>query len=124
MDAIRLKNLELPCRIGAQPQERAAPQNITATVALELDLRKAGKSDRLSDTLDYAELVKQIKAGAANRSFSLLEALAERIAQICLSHCKVSAVRVSVAKRGRAALPVTAEVEISRPAPRRRKNGN
>lgn len=113
-DSIHLRGLRLKCWIGVSAAECSKKQIIMADIALQRDLRKAGKSDCLEDTLDYSVIVKKLSALAASKKFCLLEALAERMAEICLAESKVKAVTVKVAKKGILSNVSSVEIEISR----------
>ncbi len=72
--------LELEVHLGCEPEERALPQPVE--VCLRLAFAKppeACRSDRLEDTVCYAEAVERIRRAASGREFSTLEHLAERI---------------------------------------------
>lgn len=98
MDQIYIRQLKLKAVIGIYPRERKAPQPLVVDLALHTDLRAAGRSDRLTDTLDYAALVARIRKAVARSRFQLLEALAEHIAGLCLHAPRVAAVDVTVVK--------------------------
>jgi FolB domain-containing protein len=107
-DRIFLEDLRVGCIIGARPQERRGSQEIRIDVCLHVDLEKAGRSDRLGDTVDYSHLAGEITAMAESSSFQLLERLAEEVAALALAHPEVQLVEVKVSKphalpRGRAA---------------------
>ena len=70
----------LAAKIGVTEQERAVAQALEAEIVLEADLEKAGLSDALSETIDYSEIRRIARQITATRTWSLLEALAERIA--------------------------------------------
>jgi len=103
MDQIHIRQLKLNAVIGVCPRERKAPQQLIVDLALHMDLQVAGRSDQLTDTVDYAALVERVRKAAAKSSFQLLEALAEHIADLCLRDPRIAAVDVTVAKPG--ALP-------------------
>jgi len=109
-DYIHIRGLRLKCHIGVTARERRKKQIILADIALNCDLVKAGKSDCLEDTIDYAVIAKKISSLAARESFCLLESLAGSIADICLADSKARTVTVKVAKRG--VLPNVSSVEI------------
>jgi dihydroneopterin aldolase len=79
-DRVFLEGFVLTAKIGVTEKERAAGQALEAEIVLEADLEKAGLSDALSETIDYAEIRRIALQIAAARTWSLLEALAERIA--------------------------------------------
>ncbi|MDO9541263.1 MAG: dihydroneopterin aldolase [Kiritimatiellia bacterium] len=113
-DYIHIRGLRLRCHIGVSPQERIKKQVITADIALRCDLRRAGQSDRLMDTIDYSVMAEKITALAVKEEFCLLESLARRIAKICLADSKAKEVTVKVAKKGVLANARSVAVEITR----------
>lgn len=113
-DWIHIYGLRLKCRIGVTPRERRNMQAVIADIAIKCDLRRAGKSDCLKDTIDYSVVAEKISALASEESFCLLESLAGRIADICLADSKTNAVTVKVAKKGVLLNVSSFEIEISR----------
>lgn len=86
-------------RHGVFPAERELGARFTVDVELEADLARAGASDRLDDTVNYAhayELVREIVEG---EPCHLLEAVAERIAVRLLTLPRVERATVRVHKR-------------------------
>jgi dihydroneopterin aldolase len=111
-DRIRLLGVACRCRIGVPEWERRKPQTILLDVALETDTRAAGRSDALSDAIDYHALERALRATAEASRFKLLEALAEALAAEALRLCpKARAVAVAARKRP-ALMPKTAEVLV------------
>ena len=99
MDQIHIRQLKLSVVIGVSPRERQAPQAVIVDLALHTDLQVAGRSDQLTDTLDYAALVARVRKAVAKSRCQLLEALAEHIADLCLrGEPRIAAVDVTVAK--------------------------
>lgn len=113
-DWIRIPNLKLRCCIGVTPRERRRRQTITAEIAMNCDLRSAGRSDRLEDTVDYTVISEAIALMTIGKTFHLLESLAEQIAKICLANSKVKEITVKVAKKCILPNISSAEVEIIR----------
>ena len=98
IDTIRLEQLELDCLIGVNPWERLTKQRITIDIAMDLDLSAAGKSDSIKDTVDYRGVAKAVTVEVTSSSYKLVEALAARIAEICMSNERVQSVEVTVRK--------------------------
>ena len=98
MDQIHIRQLKLNAVIGVYPCERKAPQPVIVDLALHTDLQVAGRSDKLTDTIDYATLVARVRKVVAKSRFQLLEALAEHIADLCLREPRIAAVDVTAAK--------------------------
>ena len=78
------------------------------------DLRKAGQSDDLNDTVDYKAIKKSILKLVEGSRFQLIEALAEHIAVIALGDEKVQQVVVSIDKPGALRFAKSSAVEITR----------
>ena len=95
-------------RHGISAAERARAQPFTVDVELEMNTARAGRSDRIEDTVDYRKvraIAKQVVEGA---SAHLIEALADRIARLALEVPGVAAVSVRVAKRPPSMRPLAA----------------
>lgn len=115
MDRIFIRKLALRCIIGIYPEERREKQDIVINMAMHCDLRKAGRSDDLNDTVDYKTVKKAILALVEKSSFQLIESLAESIADIALANDKVQQVVVSIDKPGALRFAKSSAVEITRP---------
>ena len=116
-DEIRLGGLRLRTTLGVYEAERLAPREVVADLRLAVDLRPAGRSDDLRDTMDYAALAERLRAVADGARFRLLEALAEALAAEALADPRVRGVDLVLAKPG--AVP-GAEVSVR---VRRRREG-
>lgn len=79
--------------------ERNLGGRYSVDVAIEADLGAAGRSDSLSDTLDYVRCFQLVRDVVENRQFRLLEALAQAIADELLAVPRAEAVNVRVAKQ-------------------------
>ncbi|QOJ24611.1 MAG: dihydroneopterin aldolase [Gammaproteobacteria bacterium] len=100
MDIIFLHDLKAKTLIGVYPWERIVPQTIQLDLEIALPSSRACRTDNINDALDYALIVERINDILTNKHFSLLEALAEHIAQTILSEFHSPWVKVSVAKLG------------------------
>jgi len=80
----------------AEEQERAQPFGVE--LELLVDLRAAGASDALADTVDYGAVSDAVRAVIANEHYQLLERLAQRIADVCRADARVVGVIVEVRK--------------------------
>ena len=113
-DFIRVRDVRAACRIGVYPGEREQTQEIRIDAELACDLRPAGVSDRLEDTIDYAWVRDELVRVAEASEFNLIEALAERLAAVCLTPDSVRSVRVCVAKPNAGGGNGIFEVELNR----------
>ena len=100
MDIIFLKDFKAKTVIGVYPWERIVPQTIQLDLEIALPNSRAGKTDKIEDALDYALIVERINEILTKKNFSLLEALAEHIAQTILTEFRSPWVKVSIAKIG------------------------
>ena len=79
-DRIVLANMRFDGRHGVHEWERAATQPFEVDVELVADLRAAGESDDLAQTVDYGHVFDLVKEIVETRTYFLLEAIAEAIA--------------------------------------------
>lgn len=114
MDRILIKDLAVRCIIGVNDEERREKQDVLINIVLEADLRTAGKSDKFEDTVDYREIKKEVYAMAESSQYFLVEALAERVADICLGRPAVVRAHVTVEKPAALRFARTVAVEITR----------
>jgi FolB domain-containing protein len=114
VDKIYIEDLQLRTVIGVHDWERNIRQDLTLNLTLEVDLKKAGHSDAITDTVDYRTLTKSVIAFVEMSSFYLIEKLAETVAQIVLKTDGVAAVTVRVDKPGALRYARSAGVEIRR----------
>ena len=97
-DSIFVRHLRLPVRVGVTEEERATPQYVLLDLELTRDLRAAGETDDLEQTVDYGGITSGVAALLEATEVSLLERLAQKVAEFLLNQTGVSNVTVSVAK--------------------------
>jgi dihydroneopterin aldolase len=98
-DRFEIRALRVVATHGVLAHERERPQPFELDLDLYLDTTAAGVSDRLEDTLDYGEVVTRAAQVVRDRSFLLLEALAETVASALIDmDPRVSRVAVTVRK--------------------------
>jgi dihydroneopterin aldolase len=100
MDIIFLREFKLDLIIGVYEWERTVPQTIQMDLDIGLPHSRAGQTDRVEDTIDYAKIVARIRETLGERQFSLVEALAEHVASLIQDEFGAPWVRISVAKLG------------------------
>lgn len=114
-DRIFIENLRLTCRVGLSPAERGRPQDVLVDLNVFVDLKGAGESDEISQSVNYRELKERVSAFVSGKEFGLLEGLAEGIAQLALQSPRVLRVTVRV-RKGKYSAEPSIGVEISRDA--------
>lgn len=113
-DEIRICDLRFRCVVGVNEEERHRKQEVIAQITLHTDLRAAGRTDAIEDTVDYKALKKEILALAESSRFRLIEALAQSVADVCLQHDRIARVAVVVEKPGALRFARTVAVKIVR----------
>ena len=98
MDTIFIENLTFWGRHGLLPHEKIREQPFGIDVKLYLDLKAAGQSDKLKDTLDYAAVKAVVQGVIEGKRANLLEHLAERICTELLSVTPIKRVSVTIRK--------------------------
>ncbi|MBU5595521.1 dihydroneopterin aldolase [Amphibacillus sp. MSJ-3] len=99
MDKIYLNGLSFYGYHGAIKEENVLGQRFIVDLELLLDLRKAGESDELTHSIHYGEVYELTKLIVEKERYTLIEAVAERIASKLLTTypllqaCKVKVVK-------------------------------
>jgi dihydroneopterin aldolase len=115
VDRIALQGMSFSGRHGVGAAEREHAQRFKVDIDVDIDLSEAGRTDRLTDTLDYRRLRAIAKETIEGESVQLIETLATRIAEGVLALPMVTAVSVRIAKRPASMSPIeAAAVHISR----------
>ena len=97
-DIIHLRGLTFFAYHGVMPEENVLGQKFIVDIDLYQNLRKPGLTDQVEDTINYAKVYEQIKAVVTGERYSLLERLAQRIADQILKEFLCSSIRVEVHK--------------------------
>lgn len=97
-DRIELRGITALGVCGVLPEEQERAQPFEVDVDIEADLRAAGQSDELDDTVDYGAVCQLVERVVTTERFKLVERLAARIAELVLSDDRVLTVTVTVRK--------------------------
>jgi len=97
-DKLILSGMQFFGRHGVFAEEKAMGQKFIIDLEINLDLKKAGTTDEIAHTPNYADIYSRVKNIVTQKTFNLIEALAEAIAQDILSHYRVDQVTVKVYK--------------------------
>ncbi len=114
MDQVFISDLSVRGIIGINEWEREKAQEILINVTLFGDLRKAGKSDNIQDTINYRTVAKKIQVHAETAKRFTVEALAADLANLCLEEPGVTKVKLRVEKPGAVRFSRSVGVEIER----------
>jgi dihydroneopterin aldolase len=120
MDTISIQEFRVDTLVGYHEWERQLPQTIELSLDIAIPDNRAGRSDRIRDTIDYGAVVERVRSSLAATQFVLLERVCEHVADILLREFHSPWVRVSAAKiglmRGVKRLAVTIERSAERKA--------
>ena len=115
MDKVFIKDLEVEAVIGVYDWEREVRQLISINLEMNFNTKKAGRSDRIDDALNYKNISKCIIELTESSKSKLIESLAQKIAKTVLSEFPVSSVIVTVEKPGALRGAKSVGVPIQRP---------
>ena len=113
-DRVEISGLRAICIIGVDERERLAPQPVEIDIALDVDLAAVGRSNDIADAVDYRSLAEAVVGVVESSSYLLIEALATRVAEVCLADNKVEAVEVTLKKPSALPMADYAAVTIRR----------
>ncbi|KDR94419.1 dihydroneopterin aldolase [Peptoclostridium litorale DSM 5388] len=121
MDEILLKGMTFYGYHGALEEENRLGQRFIIDAKLGLSLQKAGETDQLEHTVSYADVFENIRNICEGERYSLIEALAHRIAQCILDNFNiVQKVQISVKKPQ---APISGMFDYMQVSVRRVRNG-
>ncbi len=98
MDTIFISELRLDILIGIYEWERRVPQTVQFDLEIGVPPKRAPRSDRIDDTIDYAAVAARIEASLRTNPFGLLERVAEHVAELVVHEFGAPWVKVSVTK--------------------------
>jgi FolB domain-containing protein len=115
LDKIVISDLLVRGFIGFQEWEREKKQDILINLTLFTDLRRAGQTDAVDDSLNYKTITKAIIAyvEADSTRHDLVESLATEVARICIEGGAERAI-VRIEKPGALRFARSVGVEIER----------
>ncbi|MBI3307448.1 MAG: dihydroneopterin aldolase [Candidatus Omnitrophica bacterium] len=99
-DKIFLEALEVRCIIGIFDWERKIRQKVLIDLEIPADIRRAAKTDRIQDALDYKRIAKHTLQFVSKSRFQLIETLAEKLAESLLAHFRIPEIKLRISKPG------------------------
>ena len=113
-DRIFVRDLRVRGIVGLNDWERTKKQDIVINLTIETDVREAGATDAVENTLNYRTLTKRVISYVEASSHYLVEALATAIARIAVVEIGAPRVVVRVEKPGALRFADSVGVEIVR----------
>ena len=84
MDRIYIKGLDVFAYHGVMSKEKRDGQRFVLDITLDCDLSRAGRTDRLEDTVDYTAVMDAAVQAMTENSYDLIERAASRTAEAIL----------------------------------------
>ena len=117
-----VRDMVLSASIGIYPHEHADPQRVRINVdlAVEDDTALTGRTvgaDELPRVVNYEKIVAWVRSIVGAGHTRLVETMAERIAEACLTDARVRIARIRVEKLDIFPDAVSAGVEVERHRP-------
>jgi dihydroneopterin aldolase len=99
-DQVFIHGLALETQIGIHAYEKPLRQRLVLHLEMTTKLSISARSGRIEETVDYRSVTERIQAMIHNRSFALVETVADAVATLVLTEYPVQAVRVVLEKPG------------------------
>lgn len=113
LDRIFVRGLVLPVAIGVYDEEQGITQKVGFTIEASVAAGVSPQGDNIDEVPSYDDLVTAVKSIIAAGHINLVETLAARIAERCLTDKRIVSVLVRIEKLERG--PDAVGVEIVRP---------
>ncbi|WP_053216910.1 dihydroneopterin aldolase [Virgibacillus senegalensis] len=99
MDKIYLNKMAFYGYHGLFPEERKLGQRFYVDLTLEVDLKKAGQTDNMEESIDYGQIYQVTQAVVEGEAKKLVESVGENIAEALLKQfSRLKACKVKVTK--------------------------
>lgn len=100
MDYIHVKDMQFYGTHGVLPEETVLGQRFRANVSLAVDIKKAGETDDLNETVSYVGVYDICQQVIEGKPYKLIEAVAETVANRIISEYEgqVFGVKVEIIK--------------------------
>ncbi|WP_213816742.1 dihydroneopterin aldolase [Glaciihabitans sp. dw_435] len=112
-DQITLTGLRASAFHGVFEHERRDGQEFIIDVTVHLDLSPAAEGDELARTVHYGVLAEEVVSAVERDPVDLIETVAERVAQVALSHEAVQIAVVTIHKPGAPITVPFADVSVT-----------
>ncbi|MCP0913148.1 MULTISPECIES: dihydroneopterin aldolase [Legionella] len=96
MDKLDITGLAVATKIGIHPWEQQILQRLLIDISIPVDISNC--RNELANTIDYDQVCQQVTDYLKSKPFSLIETVAEEIAQLIKQEFYVSQLTVRVSK--------------------------
>ena len=95
-DNLRITALSVSTQVGIHAWEQRISQKLLLDITIPVDLSTCNNT--LANTIDYDALCQQVTAFVESNAFTLIETVAEQVAQLIKEAFKITALSVTVSK--------------------------
>lgn len=99
LDLLLLEGMSFYGYHGETEAERTLGTHFYVDAEIRMDLSRAGASDHIADTLDYAHAFAVVREVVEGQRYRLIEAVAAHVAASLLAEPGVDSVKIRVGKR-------------------------
>ncbi len=98
IDLVHIDEMIFKGRHGVGLEERAVPQDFKVEIVMGVDIRHAGTTDFIEDTVNYQIVKDEIQRIVELESYALIEKLAERIWSKLSADSRIRFAKISIRK--------------------------
>lgn len=93
---IKINEIQLFGYHGLYQEEKENGQNFI--ISLQIDIDYKDKSDKIENTLDYVDIIDQVKNVFSEKRYNLIETLAVEISENLMTNQKIKSLDISIKK--------------------------
>lgn len=97
-DFVQVEQLEIRARVGLTEAERAQRQRLTVSMKMWPHSALVDLADNIQNTLDYSKICGETKEFVRDRSYKLIETLADRLAAHLLARFAMQRITIELRK--------------------------
>ena len=93
---IKINEIQLFGYHGLYQEEKENGQNFIISLLIDIDYKD--KSDKIENTLDYVDIIDQVKNVFSEKRYNLIETLAVEISENLMTNQKIKSLDISIKK--------------------------
>jgi dihydroneopterin aldolase len=97
-DEVHIEQLDVFTRIGVPDEERANPQKLAVSISLWPHRQTSDVGDQIEQAVNYSAVAEETKSFVRDQSVSLIETLADRVANHLLKNFPIQKVTIELRK--------------------------
>lgn len=97
-DFVHIEQLEILARVGVTEAERVQPQRLTVSMKMWPRKPLVDLADNIQNAIDYSKICDETKEFVRDRSYKLIETLADRLAVHLLAQFAMQTITIELRK--------------------------